>query len=64
MTDYSKAEECLRTINQLYELLEQHKAEIAGAMQGEIYEEYKKLIDLEMDSISELRQTVVRYTYI
>ena len=63
MTDYGKADECLFTIDKLYHLLEQHQEEVSTAIQGEIYEEYKKLVEQEMEKIQELKGIVVRYQY-
>lgn len=56
MIDYGMLEEEIARCGALLDLLEQDKEELGDYLQGELLEEYRKLVDREIQNISEVRK--------
>lgn len=56
MTDYGMLEEEKARCDALLELLEQDQAELAAHLQGELLEEYQKLVDREIQKLREVKK--------
>ncbi len=53
---YIEQERCIRFCDDLWRLLEDEKSAVSDFMEGDICEEYKKLLDLEIGELVRLRR--------
>lgn len=53
---YIEQERCIRFCDDLCRLLEDEKSAVSDFMEGDICEEYKKLLDLEIGELVRLRR--------
>ena len=55
---YIEQENCVRLCNDLARMLEEEKTVLSGFLSGEIAEEYKKLLDSEIEEWVRLKKII------
>lgn len=55
---YIEQENCVRLCNDLARMLEEEKAVLSGFLSGDIAEEYKKLLDSEIEEWVRLKKII------
>ena len=55
---YIEQENCVRLCNDLARMLEEEKTVLAGFLSGDIAEEYKKLLDSEIEEWVRLKKII------
>ena len=55
---YIEQENCVRLCNDLARMLEEEKTVLSGFLSGDIAEEYKKLLDSEIEEWVRLRKII------
>ena len=55
---YIEQENCVRLCNDLARMLEEEKTVLSGFLSGDIAEEYKKLLDSEIEEWARLKKII------
>lgn len=58
---YIEQENCVRLCNDLARMLEEEKTVLSGFLSGDIAEEYKKLLDSEIEEWVRLKKTRIPF---